>query len=374
MKMTFRWFGEQDDAVRLEQIRQIPGVTGIVGALYDVPVGEVWPLDKIQALKRQVERAGLELEVIESVNVHEDIKLGLPTRDRYIQNYQQTLRHLAQAGIKVVCYNFMPVFDWLRTDLAKRLPDGSEVLYYDHRAVERIQPDTLVAEMAQNANGFTLPGWELDRLRALERVLHQYREVDEERLFDNLQYFLERVIPVCEEVGIRLAIHPDDPPWSVFGLPRIVTCREHLDRIVRMVDSPANGLTLCSGALGVNPDNDIPAMVRYFGAMGRIHFAHVRNVKILGDKWFHEVSHLSSDGSLDLFEIMKAYHEIGFDGYMRPDHGRMIWGEKGRPGYGLYDRALGIAYLNGLWEAIGKLSSPRQPWTAGGKEGVTCPT
>ncbi|MCL6625319.1 MAG: mannonate dehydratase [Alicyclobacillus shizuokensis] len=367
MKMTFRWFGERDDTVRLEQIRQIPGISGIVGALYDVPVGEVWPLDKIWSLKRRADRAGLELEVIESVNVHEDIKLGAPTRDRYIQNYQQTIRNLAQAGIKVICYNFMPVFDWLRTDLAKRLADGSEVLDYDHSQVENIGPDDLVQEMVRNANGFILPGWELERLQALERVLEQYQEVDEEQLFDNLQYFLERIIPVCEEVGVKMAIHPDDPPWSVFGLPRIVTCRENLERIVRMVDSPCNGLTLCSGALGVNPDNDIPAMVRHFGGMNRIHFAHVRNVKIVGEKSFHEASHLSSDGSLDLFEILKAYYDIGFDGYMRPDHGRMIWGEKGRPGYGLYDRALGIAYLNGLWEAIGKMAAPSPATTAGRK-------
>ena len=356
MKMTFRWFGEKEDGIKLEHIRQIPGVTGVVGALYDVPVGEVWPLDKVLALKQAANDAGLELEVIESLNIHEDIKLGAPTRDSYIENYKQSLRNLAKAGIKVVCYNFMPVFDWLRSDLAKKLEDGSEVLYYHHSAVSKLDPAQLVDDMEQNANGFTLPGWEPYRLKELRVLFEKYREVNEEQLFANLQYFLENIIPVCEEVDVKMAVHPDDPPWPLFGLPRIVTCQENLERIVKLVDSKYNGLTLCSGALGANPDNDIPAMILHFGAMGRIHFGHVRNLKYIGERSFHETSHLSADGSLDLFEIMKAYHDIGYEGYIRPDHGRMIWGEKGRPGYGLYDRALGIAYLNGLWEAIGKMA------------------
>lgn len=357
MKMTFRWFGEQDDAITLPQIRQIPGVCGVVGALYDVPVGEVWPLDQIMRLKQTVNHAGLALEVIESVNIHEDIKLGAPSRDRYIDNYKQCIRNLAKAGIKVICYNFMPVFDWLRSDLAFELPDGSNVLSYDHEALKDISPDELVKSMESSANGFALPGWEPYRLKELRGLFDQYKDVDEEKLFANLQYFLEQIIPVCEETDIKMAIHPDDPPWSLFGLPRIVNCKENLDRVVKLVDSPYNSLTLCSGSLGSNPRNNIPELVRHFGAMDRIAFAHVRNIKIWGDHCFHETSHLSSDGSLDLFEIMKAYHDISFKGYMRPDHGRNIWGEHGRPGYGLYDRALGITYLNGLWEAIGKMKA-----------------
>lgn len=356
MKMTFRWFGDQDDSIKLQDIVQIPGITGVVGALYDVPVGEVWPMDKIMALKQTVNGNRLELEVIESVNVHEDIKLGEPTRDRYIKNYQETIRNLAAAEIKVVCYNFMPVFDWLRSDLAWGLQDGSEVLYYDHDVLKDLSPAQLVRDIEQNSNGFALPGWEPYRLKELQTLFEKYESINEEQLFANLQYFLEQVVPVCEEVGVKLAIHPDDPPWSLFGLPRIVTRKENLDRIVSLVDSEYNGLTLCSGALGANPNNDIPAMIRHFGAMGRIHFAHVRNIRFAGDKSFHETAHLSSAGSLDLFEIMKAYHDIGFQGYLRPDHGRMIWSEQARPGYGLYDRALGLTYLNGLWEAIEKLS------------------
>lgn len=355
MKITFRWFGEKDDSVKLEQIKQIPGITGVVGALYDVPVGEVWPMEKISALKDTVEKAGLELEVIESVNIHEDIKLGLPSRERYIENYKQCIRNLGKAGVKVICYNFMPVFDWLRSELAHKLADGSEALFYDHNVVKDIDPIRLVEDMATNSNGFILPGWEPERLAELKDTLEKYKSVDEEKLFENLKYFLENIIPVCEEVDVKMAIHPDDPPWSLFGLPRIVTSRENLDRLVKLVDSPYNGLTLCSGSLGANPANDIPEIIRHFGRMGKIHFGHVRNVKFIGDKVFHESSHLSSDGSLDLFEIMKAYHDIEFKGYIRPDHGRMIWGEKARPGYGLYDRALGITYLNGLWEAMTKL-------------------
>lgn len=360
MKMTFRWFGEKDDSIRLDQIRQIPGVSGVVGALYDVPVGEVWPMDKITALKDSVEKAGLKLEVIESVNIHEDIKLGLPSRDKYIENYKKSIINLGKIGVKVICYNFMPIFDWLRSDLAFKLSDGSEVLHYDHIKVKDIDPIKLVEDMESNSNGFALPGWEPERLKELKDTFEKYKSVDEEKLFMNLKYFLENIIPICEEADVKMAIHPDDPPWSLFGLPRIVTCKENLDRLVKLVDSPYNGLTLCSGSLGANPQNNIPELVRYFGKMGRIHFAHVRNIKFVSDRVFHETSHLSSDGSFDLFEIMKAYYDIGFDGYLRPDHGRMIWGEKARPGYGLYDRALGIAYINGLWEAIHKMDNGRK--------------
>ncbi|MTI57518.1 mannonate dehydratase [Geosporobacter ferrireducens] len=359
MKMTFRWFGVNNDSVTLDQIKQIPGMTGVVGSLFDVPVGEVWPMEKIKALKETVVNAGLELEVIESVNIHEDIKLGLPTRDHYIENYKQTLRHLSKFGIKVVCYNFMPVFDWTRSDLAKVLPDGSNVLSYDHNKIQTIDPNKMLEDMDANSNGYDLPGWEPERLKTIKTLFTAYQDVNEEKLLENLGYFLKEIIPVAEQCDIKMAIHPDDPPWSIFGLPRIVTSKERLEQIVNLVDSPYNGLTLCSGCLGANPNNNIPEIVRYFGGKGRIHFAHVRNVKIYEGGNFDEASHLSSDGSLDMFEIMKAYHDIDFKGYIRPDHGRMIWGEKARPGYGLYDRALGVTYLNGVWEAIGKMKKQK---------------
>ncbi len=345
MEMTFRWYGK-NDPVTLEQIRQIPNVTGIVTAIYDVPVGEAWPREKVMELKKTVEDAGMHISVIESVPVHEDIKLGKPSRDRMIENYCTTLRYLSEAGIKTVCYNFMPVFDWTRTDLAFDLPDGSNALIYD---------DDTVATWDIENEEVSLPGWDAsytkDQMRA---VMDEYKAIDEEKLWDNLKYFLERVIPVAEEVDVKMAIHPDDPPWNIFGLPRIITNKSNLERFCKLVDSPYNGLTLCSGSLAADSNNDIADLVRYFGGMGRIHFAHMRNIKLTGGRSFEESAHASNYGSLDMYEIMKAYHEVGFDGPVRPDHGRMIWGEQGKPGYGLYDRALGATYLNGLIEAIEK--------------------
>jgi mannonate dehydratase len=357
--MAFRWFGANQDSVPLRYIRQIPGMYSIVGALFDIPVGEVWPTERIAALKKEVTDAGLALEVIESVNIHEDIKLGLPSRDRYIDNYRITLERLAQAGVKVVCYNFMPVFDWFRTELAHPLADGSNALFYGASQVKALSPQTVVESISRESKGFVLPGWEKERLAELNKLFEAYSGVSADDLFNNLGYFLKALMPTCEKFDIKLAIHPDDPPWPIFGLPRIVTNEKNLDRLLSLADSPYNGLTLCSGSLGANPDNDIPALVRKYSGMGRLHFGHVRNIKRLPNGDYSESSHLSSDGSLDLYEIMRAYYETGFESYIRPDHGRMIWDEQARPGYGLYDRALGVAYLNGLWEAL----------TKGGKKG-----
>jgi mannonate dehydratase len=354
MKMVFRWFGSERDSVPLSYIRQIPGVDGIVGALYDVPVGEAWPAAGIARLKSEAETYGLSLEVIESVNVHEDIKLGLPSRDRYIENYRVTLERLADAGVKVVCYNFMPVFDWFRTELAHELPDGSTALFYEAMKVSELTPEAVVESIERESKGFQLPGWEKERLVELRSLFASYEGLGPDDLFENLGCFLNALMPTCERRGIKLAIHPDDPPWPIFGLPRIVGDEAGLARILGLVDSPCNGLTLCSGSLGANPKNDVPALVRRFSGMGRVHFAHVRNIRRFPNGDYTECAHLSRDGSLDLYEIMKAYHDTGFEGYVRPDHGRMIWGEEGRPGYGLYDRALGIAYLNGIVEALDK--------------------
>ena len=344
MKMTFRWYGESDP-VKLEYIRQIPGMYGIVSAIYDVPVGEVWPLDKLQTLRARIEGVDLKFEVVESVPVHEDIKLGKPTRDRLITNFCQNIRHCARAGVKVICYNFMPVFDWTRTEMAKVLPDGSTTLAFDARAVAQIDPE----------QGISLPGWDASYQPAqLKSLLDEYRSVGEDALWANLEYFLKAIVPVAEEVGIKMAMHPDDPPRPIFGLPRIVKNRDDLYRLVNIVDSPANGLTLCSGSLGADLCNNIESLVREFGGLGRIHFGHLRNVKVEPDGTFYESTHNSCDGSLDMAAIVRAYSDVGFSGYVRPDHGRMIWGETGKPGYGLYDRALGAVYLNGLWEATVK--------------------
>ncbi|SPA34279.1 mannonate dehydratase [Cupriavidus taiwanensis] len=344
MKMSFRWFGPTDP-IPLEYIRQIPGMTHIVSAIYDEPVGEVWPLDKILALKSTIEAAGLQFKVVESVPVHEDIKLGKPTRERLIANYQQTIRNLAAAGIEVICYNFMPVFDWTRTELAKKLDDGSTCLAFSTREVDQVDV----------SQGIALPGWDSSYAPGeLQSLLAEYRDIDEGRLWEHLEHFLRAIIPVARECGIKMAIHPDDPPRPIFGLPRIVKNRDDLARILSIVDTPANGLTLCSGSLGAGPQNNVEALVREFGGMGRIHFAHIRNVKITPEGDFEETAHLSSCGSLDIAAIVKAYHDVGFQGYYRPDHGRMIWGETGKPGYGLYDRALGAVYINGMWEAMEK--------------------
>ncbi len=344
MEMTFRWYG-QEDPVTLEKIRQIPGVTGIVSAIYDIPVGEVWSYEKIMELKNEVEAHGLSLSVIESVPVHEDIKTGDGDRDRYIANYCETIRNLAKAGVDCVCYNFMPVFDWTRSDLSFELSDGSHALAYDEKTVQKMNP---------LSGDLSLPGWDASYTKEdMKALLEKYQNITEEDLWNNLKYFLDRVIKVCEEVKVKMAIHPDDPPWSIFGLPRIITNKENIKRFLSLYDSPYNGLTLCSGSLGALPENDIVDMVKTFG--DRIHFAHIRNIKITGEKSFEEAGHKTECGTLDIFGIVKAYHDMGFEGYIRPDHGRMIWGETGRPGYGLFDRALGAVYINGLWEAMDKI-------------------
>ncbi len=355
MKMTFRWYGKDSDKITLKQIKQIPNCTGLMGVLDYKAAGEVWTEEEIKDYMDYVHAAGLECEVIESVNVHEDIKLGLPTRDQYIENYKITIRNLAKYGVKVIVYNFMPVLDWLRTDLAREIPeDGSNSLYFDEAELGQMTPLEIVKNTAENSNGFTLPGWEPERLADLEKTLELYKNVDEEKLLENYKYFLDAIIPVCEEVGVRMACHPDDPAWPIFGLPRIAHDQAGYDKIIKLHDSPCNTVCLCTGSLGSNPENDIPAIIRHFGEMDRIGAMHVRNVKYLGYHKFREASHLSKDGDLDMYAIMEAIYETCPDTYVRPDHGRMIWDEVGRPGYGLYDRALGIAYLNGLWEAIEK--------------------
>lgn len=346
MKLSFRWYGE-DDKVTLQNIRQIPGMYSIVTAVYDVPVGEVWSVESIQHLKKLTEDAGLHFEVIESIPVHEDIKLGKPSRDRYIQNYCENIRRVGAAGIKCVCYNFMPVFDWTRTQLDHVLEDGSTTLVYYQDQVDKVDP---------TEGDLTLPGWDASYTKEeLKDVVNEYKKMSEEKLWENLEYFLKAIIPVAKKAGVMMAIHEDDPCWSIFGLPRIITDEKNLDRFLSLVDEPNNGIALCTGSLGCSCKNNVVKLAAKYAAMGRIHFVHMRNVALV-DNGFEERAHLSACGSLDMFEIMKALYDNGFRGYIRPDHGRMIWGETGRPGYGLYDRALGATYLNGLWEAIEKMS------------------
>src|SRR5690606_2620198 len=290
------------------------GMTGIVTALYDLPVGEVWPRGSLARLQEQIADAGLQFSVVESIPVHEDIKLGRPGRDRWIDNYRESVRNMGELGIHVLCYNFMPVFDWTRTDLAMPMGDGSTALAYDHGALARI-------DLSQGTGD--LPGWATAYdARELAELLDAYRSGDGEQLWENLAYFLERVVPVAEEYGVRMAIHPDDPPWSIFGLPRIITDGPALERLVGLVDSPSNGVTFCTGSLGPREDNDLPAMIRAIGGRGRINFVHCRNVLRTGERQFHESPHPSWLGSVNMREVLRALRDVGFEGPMRPDHGR----------------------------------------------------
>lgn len=353
MEMTMRWYGSAYDTVTLEQIRQVPGVRGVITTLYDKQAGEVWKQEEVHALKEEVEAAGLHIAGIESVNVSDDIKAGTARRDEHIENYIASLEALGKEDIHMVCYNFMPVFDWTRTELARRRPDGSTVLAYTQEAVDRLDPEQMFSSISADTNGSVMPGWEPERMARVKEAFALYRDIDDEKLFENLRYFLEAIMPVCNRYDIKMAIHPDDPAWPVFGLPRIITGRENLLRMMHMVDDVHNGVTLCTGSLGTNPENNLPEIIH--ALKGRIHFAHVRNLRFVdGKKNFEEAAHLSSDGSFDMYAIVKALYDTGFDGPIRPDHGRMVWGEKAMPGYGLYDRALGAAYINGLWEAVEK--------------------
>ena len=345
MKLSFRWYGESDP-VSLQYISQIPGMRSVVSAVYDVAPGEVWPEESLSKMKKQCEDNGLIFDVVESIPVHEDIKLGRGDVEHLLDVYCENIRRCAKYGVKCVTYNFMPVFDWTRTQLDKAAPDGSTslVMYWEQmRGLDPLKDD------------IHLPGWDSSYTQEQVReLINAYGEIGEEGLWKNLQRFLKKVIPVAEECGVKMAIHPDDPPYPIFGLPRIITNEENLDRFLNLYDSPSNTLCLCTGSLGCAKSNDIPKMVRKYAAMNRIGFMHIRNVYIMKDGSFEERAHLSSCGSLDIYEVVKALTDNGFDGYVRPDHGRMIWGETGKPGYGLFDRALGAAYINGLFEACEK--------------------
>lgn len=350
MKMTFRWFGEGNDPVPLGYIRQIPCLDGVVTSLLDIPAGQVWPLEDITKMHAQIVDVGLNVEVIESVNVHEDIKLGAPGRDEKIEAYIETMKNLAQIGIKVICYNFMPVLDWARSHLYHTLPDGSQTMLFSKEFIENTTPEKLAQRYAEQSGGNPQPGWEPERLAYINETIEKYTHITQEQYWENTRYFIDKIIPWAERLDIKMAIHPDDPPFPIFGLPRLINSRENIQRFLDLNESPYHGLTLCTGSLGADPENDVPAIIREFAP--RIHFAHIRNLRHLSNGDFYESAHPTPCGSLDMYAIMKAFHDAGYTGYVRPDHGRLIWGKKGRAGYGLYDRALGVAYLTGLWEAM----------------------
>ena len=362
MQMGFRWYGEGNDKIKLSDIRQIPGVSTIVWALHDKMPGEIWQPEEIKKVVDQITAAGFNAEVVESVNVHDDIKIGLSTRDQYIENYIQTIRNLKPFGVKVICYNFMPVFDWTRSDMFHPVGDGSTALFYQK---DMIQDDP--REMADYVMGLTekynmtFPGWEPERMAKLDELFEKYKPVTKEKLWENFKYFLEAIMPVCHECDIKMAVHMDDPPWDIFGLPRLMIDEVSIKHLLTMVDDPYNCLTLCSGSLNANPENNVAEIVRKH--CDRIAFTHIRNIKHFPNGDFSEAAHRDCCGETGILNILRAYHDCGFEGYIRPDHGRHLWDEKPgnvRPGYGLYDRALGIMYMLGAWDYMDKFNdSPK---------------
>lgn len=372
MHMGFRWYGEGNDTISLHDIRQIPGVDTIVWSLHHKQAGELWEPEEIEHEMRTItgltdkERAEgvtktFNADVVESVNVHESIKTGKTmlgmSRDEAIDNYVATVENLGKAGVKVVTYNFMPVFDWLRTDMFHPSPDGSTALFYDARKVARLtDPQVLIDETLNGSGDLTMPGWEPERLAHLQEFIDAYRDIDCDQYYANYKIFLDAVIPTCEKYDVKLAVHPDDPAFDLFGWPRVVSTKEGIQRVLDLNPSPYNGLCLCLGSFSSRRGNDAVDAVRTF--MDRIHFSHVRNIKFYDEEGsFSEVGHRACEGDVDTVGIMKAYAEADYQGYIRPDHGRHLWSEntaagRPRPGYGLYDRAMGIQYLLGVWDAF----------------------
>ena len=384
MQETFRWFGV-NDSVKLSYIKQA-GATGVVTALHHVANGEVWEVEEILKVKNLIESHDLEWSFIESIPIHESIKLRTGDYLQRIENYKQSLRNVAACGIKNVCYNFMPVLDWTRTELFWKLPDGSTALRFDkvemavfekfimkrdgvedsytpeilEKAKIRFSEMTPEEKQALEDNVLKgLPGTVDDlTIPVFKEMIAQYDNLSHADLKANLSYFLNEVIPVCEEHGIVMAIHPDDPPMDIMGLPRIIKSEKDLDDLVGFIDSPSNGITFCTGSLGANPDNDLPKLIRKFA--NRIHFLHLRNVKREADGSFYEDNHL--EGSSDMYEVVKAVLEIEKERNiqlpMRPDHGHQMLHDlepnSAYPGYTSIGRLRGLAELRGLALGISK--------------------
>jgi len=384
MEKTWRWFGKKDK-ITLPMLRQI-GVKGIVTALHDVPNGEIWTMEAINDLKSYIESYGLRWSVVESLPVCEAIKYAGAEREQLIENYKISLANLGKCGIKTVCYNFMPVIDWIRTDLQHPWPDGTSSLYYDHirfayfdiRILERegaekdyteeelqkvaeldkviteAEKDALIDTIIVKTQGFVngnIKEGDKNPVSIFKRLLALYKDINRDALRENMRYFLSAIMPVCEEYGVNMCVHPDDPPFQVLGLPRIVTNENDIEWFLNAVDNPHNGLTFCAGSLSAGEHNDTRELAKKFAK--RTHFVHLRSTAAMQGGNFIESSHLTGRGHL--VDLIRIFENENPGLPMRVDHGRMMLGDEDKgynPGYSFHGRMLALAQVEGMMAVV----------------------
>ena len=384
MEKTWRWFGK-NDSITLDMLRQI-GVEGIVTALYEVPPGEIWTYEAIIELKNHIERNGLRWSVVESLPVPEEIKYGDITRDQLIENYNISIANLGKAGIKTICYNFMPAIDWVRTDLEWKLPDGTYTLYFDkiryayfdcvvlnrdgaekdytseeiekvnqfHKVITKEETDSLIDTIIIRTQSFIhrrISDINTNPVEEFKKLLAKYNGIDKNELRKNMSYFLNKVIPTAENYGVKLAVHPDDPPFPVFGLPRIVSNEDDIEVILNMIDSKSNGLTLCTGSLSAGEHNNLPDLARKFAK--HVFFAHLRSTEILPNGNFMEASHLEGRGNI--IEVIRILEKQNRVIPMRVDHGKLMLDDIDKnhnPGYSFYGRMLALGQVEGMMAVV----------------------